>query len=355
MWIGPPNVLAWPKPMSSMRTIRTFGAPCGRLHLEAGGRLRLARVDLGDRRVRRLREREHRAIDGSGGGDRRGGGAALGVPLHAVVRAPRRRARAPVPSRPAASFHASSRSPSLRQREHTGIPLIIRRSGHRADRPLGGATRPSRQPDAGEAEAPLPAALSRGSGARDGGRAPSPDQPEGLRPRALEQVAVAEEVGDAEGRHAPLPRAEEVAGAADLEVLLRDREAVLGRDHDVEPRARHLGQPPVGQEHAGRGRRAAARRARAAGGAGRGRSARRARSPSRVAFGTSTPTSMTVVATSTWISPREKAPIASSFSALFMRPWRRPTRTPGSAAAHSAAASVAALTSSSFSDSSTSG
>ena len=54
-----------------------------------------------------------------------------------------------------------------------------------------------------------------------------------------------------------------------------------------------------------------------------------------VAFGTSTPTSMTVVETSTWISPREKAPIASSFSALFIRPWSRPTRTPGRAAAHS--------------------
>jgi hypothetical protein len=64
---------------------------------------------------------------------------------------------------------------------------------------------------------------------------------------------------------------------------------------------------------------------------------------------------MTVVETSTWVSPREKAAIASSFSALFIRPWSRPTRAPGRAAAHSWEASVAALTSSSFSDSSTSG
>ena len=75
-----------------------------------------------------------------------------------------------------------------------------------------------------------------------------------------------------------------------------------------------------------------------------------------VAFGTSTPTSMTVVETSTWISPREKAPIASSFSALFMRPWRSPTRTPGeSRRPLRRTLRVAAFTSSSFSDSSTSG
>ncbi len=64
---------------------------------------------------------------------------------------------------------------------------------------------------------------------------------------------------------------------------------------------------------------------------------------------------MTVVATSTWVSPREKAAIACSFSPLFIRPWSSPTRTPGSSAVHSPAASVAASTSSSFSDSSTSG
>ena len=74
-----------------------------------------------------------------------------------------------------------------------------------------------------------------------------------------------------------------------------------------------------------------------------------------VALGTSTPTSITVVATSTWIPPEEKSAITFSFSALFMRPWSSPTRVPGSAARHSSAIPVAARTSSSFSDSATSG
>jgi len=37
-----------------------------RLHLEARGRRRLARIDFGNGRVRRLREREHRSIDSRG-------------------------------------------------------------------------------------------------------------------------------------------------------------------------------------------------------------------------------------------------------------------------------------------------
>jgi hypothetical protein len=74
-----------------------------------------------------------------------------------------------------------------------------------------------------------------------------------------------------------------------------------------------------------------------------------------VAFATSTPTSITVVATRTCTSPEVKAAIVSSFSALRILPWRRPTLTPGSARRHSSAASVAARTSSSFSDSATRG
>src|SRR5438105_3912976 len=74
----------------------------------------------------------------------------------------------------------------------------------------------------------------------------------------------------------------------------------------------------------------------------------------RVAFGTSTPTSMTVVAMSSWIFPAWKASIALSFFAPGMRPCTRPTRTPGSASVRRAAVSSAACARSS-SDSSISG
>ncbi len=47
-----------------------------------------------------------------------------------------------------------------------------------------------------------------------------------------------------------------------------------------------------------------------------------------VAFGTLTPTSMTVVATSTWIWLAEKARITASFSSGGMRPCRISTRNP---------------------------
>ena len=37
MWIGPPNALDMPKPMSSISTINTFGAPSGALISKRGG------------------------------------------------------------------------------------------------------------------------------------------------------------------------------------------------------------------------------------------------------------------------------------------------------------------------------
>ncbi len=74
----------------------------------------------------------------------------------------------------------------------------------------------------------------------------------------------------------------------------------------------------------------------------------------RVALGTSTPTSITVVATSSWILPALKASIAASLAALGMRPCTSPTRSPGSAALRVAAVSSAACARSS-SDSSMSG
>ena len=52
----------------------------------------------------------------------------------------------------------------------------------------------------------------------------------------------------------------------------------------------------------------------------------------RLALGTSTPTSITVVATSRLSSPALKAAITAGFSAGFMRPCSRPRRSSGSAA-----------------------
>ena len=91
--------------------------------------------------------------------------------------------------------------------------------------------------------------------ASDGGRAPSSTSRKASVRARSSRSRSRMRWADPEGRHPPLPGAEEVAGAADLEVLLRDREAVLGRDHDVEARPRHVGEPAVGQEDAGgRGR-----------------------------------------------------------------------------------------------------
>ena len=41
MWMGPPNALDCPKPMSSSSTITTFGAPFGAVTLKRGGALTL--------------------------------------------------------------------------------------------------------------------------------------------------------------------------------------------------------------------------------------------------------------------------------------------------------------------------
>ena len=59
--------------------------------------------------------------------------------------------------------------------------------------------------------------------------------------REAEQLRVFEEVGDRERELAALRRAEELARAAQLEVLLADLKAVGGRGHDVEASCRVLG------------------------------------------------------------------------------------------------------------------
>ena len=58
-------------------------------------------------------------------------------------------------------------------------------------------------------------------------------------------------------------------------------------------------------------------------------------------MGTSTPTSMTVVATSSCIVPSVKSFITAAFSAAGIRPCSRPTIAPGSTALSSACVAVA--------------
>ena len=89
MRIGPPKALLWPKPMSSISTITTLGAPCGRLHLEARRRLRVARVELGDRLALAAPGSAGpcgRAPRLAGGGRRRGGGQQRREPKSQCVR-----------------------------------------------------------------------------------------------------------------------------------------------------------------------------------------------------------------------------------------------------------------------------
>ena len=74
-----------------------------------------------------------------------------------------------------------------------------------------------------------------------------------------------------------------------------------------------------------------------------------------VAFGTSIPTSITVVATSTSDSPETKRAIASVFSREVICPCSRPTRKPASSPFASLAASALAAFASSCSESATSG
>jgi len=49
--------------MSSINTISTFGAPSGALISKRGGGVTLRAFELGDRRIARLRDRQHRAVE----------------------------------------------------------------------------------------------------------------------------------------------------------------------------------------------------------------------------------------------------------------------------------------------------
>src|SRR5438105_6140734 len=56
--------------------------------------------------------------------------------------------------------------------------------------------------------------------------------------RHVEHLAIADEIDHAEGRHAGLPRAEEIARSAQREIALRDLEAVGRVGHRLQPPAR---------------------------------------------------------------------------------------------------------------------
>jgi hypothetical protein len=107
------------------------------------------------------------------------------------------------------------------------------------------------------------------------------------------------QIGDAEPRQARLRRADQVARPADRQILLGDAEPVLGLAQDHQPPPRRLAQRRAVQQQAGRGRRPAPHPRRATGAAAPGRKVSACSITMIEALGTSTPTSITVVATST--------------------------------------------------------
>jgi hypothetical protein len=126
------------------------------------------------------------------------------------------------------------------------------------------------------------------------------------RPRRAPFAAAARlpcQVGKAQQRVAALARAHEFTRAADLQVAARDLEAVGGLGHGLQPVLAGGRQRRRVQQHAHAGHRAAAHAA-----AQLVQLARPKRSACsitiRLALGTSTPTSITVVATSTASRPR---------------------------------------------------
>ena len=74
MWIGPPKALDMPKPMSSMRTMRTLGAPSGAFTSKRGGGVTLRASSSVIGGIRRLRDRQHRAVEHARRGRRRRSG-----------------------------------------------------------------------------------------------------------------------------------------------------------------------------------------------------------------------------------------------------------------------------------------
>src|SRR6516164_10432980 len=73
----------------------------------------------------------------------------------------------------------------------------------------------------------------------------------GVVARGTDQLAVGLNAGDPKARYAGLPRAENVAFAAQPEILFGDAKAVFGVTHDVEPRLGGFAQRSLVEEQAG--------------------------------------------------------------------------------------------------------
>ena len=146
-------------------------------------------------------------------------------------------------------------------------------------------------------------------------------------PRLLEQVPVRAEPREAEVGEPRLPRADELSLAPDLEVAFGELEAVGRRDHRLEALEGRLGELVACRETRRQYDCSAPRPTRP-------RSWWSWASPNRsaswtimiVALGTSTPTSITVVATRTSSSPALNAAITALRSPVFSRPCTQPTR-----------------------------
>src|SRR5262249_34725504 len=69
-------------------------------------------------------------------------------------------------------------------------------------------------------------------------------------PRDFKNLLIAHDVGDAEGGDSRLSRAHHLAGAANLQVLLGDLEAVRGLFHYLQPLARLFGLLKLSEQNA---------------------------------------------------------------------------------------------------------
>src|SRR5437879_4169532 len=88
--------------------------------------------------------------------------------------------------------------------------------------------------------------------ARRGQRRIAREHERGVVARRADIFAVYRYASDSEARHTGLARAEHIAFAAQLQVLLGDAEAVLGLAHDGEPRLRGLTERRLVDQQAGR-------------------------------------------------------------------------------------------------------
>ena len=68
--------------------------------------------------------------------------------------------------------------------------------------------------------------------------------------RQLQQLAVADQVGHAQARHACLLGAKEFAGAAQFQIFFRNLKAVAGAHHRVQPLLGFFADPAAGHQHA---------------------------------------------------------------------------------------------------------